>query len=246
MAFVPSLGDRDARTGDLRPTFVSGPSACAYLPDRTARTRYELAFDLAAPEFLQALQDGWRRFGPVKFKPECPSCSMFRSLRVPVADFRPTTSQRRAWNRNRRDVTLDIVEPSTSEDRIELFRRFHDHGARTKQWPARDTADLRMFISNPFRTEEWDYRVGDRLIGVGYVDALDSALSAIYFCHEPDEHRRGLGTFNILTMIEVARQRGLSHVYLGYYVEGCRSLEYKARFRPHELLTRGVRWERVP
>jgi leucyl-tRNA---protein transferase len=27
----------------------------------------------------------------------------------------------------------------------------------------------------------------------------------------------------------------LSHVYLGYYVEGCGSLEYKARFQPNEV-----------
>ncbi|HKQ40385.1 MAG TPA: arginyltransferase, partial [Verrucomicrobiae bacterium] len=26
------------------------------------------------------------------------------------------------------------------------------------------------------------------------------------------------------------------HVYLGYRVAGCRSMEYKAQFRPHELL----------
>jgi len=243
MALVPPLGGHDPGTAELRTTFVSGPSACDYLPDHTARTRYELAFDLTAPEFLQALQGGWRRFGPVMFKPECASCSMCRSLRVPVAGFRPTASQRRAWNRNRRDLTLHITEPATSAERVDLFQRFHDHGARTKQWPPRDTADLRLFISNPFETEEWDYRVGDRLVGVGYVDVLSSALSAIYFCHDPDEHRRGLGTFNILTMIEAARERGLSHVYLGYYVEGCRSLEYKARFKPNEILTSGA-WER--
>jgi arginine-tRNA-protein transferase len=243
MALVPPLGRRDPGTPELRPTFVSGPSACAYLPDRSARTRYELAFDLTAPEFFHALQAGWRRFGPVMFKPECPSCSMCQSLRVPVAEFRPTASQRRAWNRNRRDVALQITEPTTSEDRIDLFRRFHGHGARTKQWPARDTSDLRLFISNPFATEEWDYYVGDRLVGVGYVDVLPAALSAIYFCHDPEEHRRGLGTFNILTLIEAARARGLAHFYLGYYVEGCRSLEYKARFTPNEILTRGA-WER--
>jgi leucyl-tRNA---protein transferase len=33
-----------------------------------------------------------------------------------------------------------------------------------------------------------------------------------------------------------ASARGLEHVYLGYRVEGCASLAYKSRFRPHELL----------
>ena len=98
-----------------------------------------------------------------------------------------------------------------------------------------------MFLTNPFPTEEWSYWVDDKLVGVGYVDALPEGLSAIYYYHEPTEHSRSLGTFNILKIIEAARQRGLPHVYLGYYVKGCRSLEYKARFRPNEILFDG-RW----
>jgi arginine-tRNA-protein transferase len=99
-----------------------------------------------------------------------------------------------------------------------------------------------MLLSNPFPTEEWSYWIGDRLLGVGYVDVLAEGLSAIYFFHDPTEHGRSLGTLNILHMIEAARGRGLSHVYLGYYVKGCRSLEYKARFRPNEVF-KDAAWE---
>ena len=99
-----------------------------------------------------------------------------------------------------------------------------------------------MFLANPFPTEEWSYWIGGRLAGVGYVDVLDEGLSAIYFFHDPRDARRSLGTVNILHLIEAARQRGLPHVYLGYYVDGCRSLEYKARFKPNEVFT-GATWE---
>ena len=99
---------------------------------------------------------------------------------------------------------------------------------------------LNLYVANPFPTEEWSYWISGTLVGLGYVDALPEGLSAIYFVHAPDEHRRSLGTFNILTLIDAARRRGLPHVYLGYYVEGCRSLEYKARFRPHEVLNGGA------
>jgi arginyl-tRNA--protein-N-Asp/Glu arginylyltransferase len=44
-------------------------------------------------------------------------------------------------------------------------------------------------------------------------------------------------------MIAAAKERGVPHVYLGYYVEGCRSLEYKARFTPNEVLRDGSTWE---
>ena len=66
--------------------------------------------------------------------------------------------------------------------------------------------------------------------------------SAIYFFHDPGEHKRSLGTLNILRLIEAASHRGLPHVYLGYYVKGCRSLEYKARFRPNEVFA-AAGWE---
>jgi arginine-tRNA-protein transferase len=40
----------------------------------------------------------------------------------------------------------------------------------------------------------------------------------------------------VLISVEMARDRGIPHVYLGYRVSGCPSMRYKAGFRPHELL----------
>ena len=100
-----------------------------------------------------------------------------------------------------------------------------------------------MMLQNPFRTEEWTYYVGNRLIAVAYVDALPEALSAIYCYHDPTEGARSLGTFNILSLLTSARERRLPHVYLGYYVDGCRSLEYKRNFRPNEVLRPDGTWE---
>jgi hypothetical protein len=73
------------------------------------------------------------------------------------------------------------------------------------------------------------------LLGVGYMDALPEALSAIYFYYGAEGRSRSLGTFHVLSMIASAQERGLLHAYLGYYVAGCRSLEYKARYRPNEV-----------
>jgi len=48
----------------------------------------------------------------------------------------------------------------------------------------------------------------------------------------------------ILDHIERARLLGLEHVYLGYWVEGSRKMEYKARFLPQERLGMDG-WKRV-
>jgi len=76
------------------------------------------------------------------------------------------------------------------------------------------------------------------------VDALPEGLSAIYFYYDPRERNRSPGTFNVLSILREAAARGLPHVYLGYYVEGCRSLEYKARFCPNEVLGEDGVWRR--
>ena len=219
-------------------------SACLYLPDQQWQLHYELTPDLHPIDYMGKLKEGWRRVGPAIFRPECPTCHCCRSLRIAVMHFRPSRSQRRAWKRNENTVEIKIGAPSISPERLELLAKFHEHGEQTKGWPSRTEEDggLDLYVLNPFPTEEWSYWIDGRLVGVGYVDALSEGLSAIYFFHDPDQHQRSLGTFNILNVIEEARQRALPHVYLGYYVEGCRSLEYKARFRPNEILC-GGRWE---
>jgi arginine-tRNA-protein transferase len=39
----------------------------------------------------------------------------------------------------------------------------------------------------------------------------------------------------VLCLIDEAVRRGLPFVYLGYYVPGCPSMEYKPRFVPNEI-----------
>lgn len=225
-----------------RATFVSALSRCEYLPQQEWQLRYEIRPDLDEHAYVERLHAGWRRIGPALFRPECPSCRRCQSLRLPVEVFRPNESQRRAWKRNVSDIVLRIGPPTLTPDREALFARFHEDGHERKGWPGREQSDLSLFLHNPFPIEEWSYSIGNRLVGVGYVDALPEGLSAIYFFHDPSERRRSLGTFNVLALVASARQRRQPYVYLGYYVKGCRSLEYKARFRPNEVLQPDGSW----
>ena len=221
------------------------PAACGYRADQVWTLQYLFVAQASAAEYQDYLTRGWRRFGRAFFHPVCKACHLCQSLRVPVATFRPDRSQRRARKANS-DVTLVIGEPEVTAEKLRLYDRFHEHQADEKGWPAHGPKDPRdyaeSFVDNPFPAEEWCYYAGDRLIGVGYVDVLPQALSAIYFFYDPAERDRSLGTYNVLRVIDAAGERGLPHVYLGYYVEGCRSLEYKARFGPNEVLGREGAW----
>ena len=225
-------------------SFRTPPSRCEYLHDQQWQLQYELLPELKSSDYMQRLKEGWRRVGPVIFRPDCDECRMCRTLRVPIPSFRSSPGQERVWKRNSSDVELVVGSPVITPERLALFTKFHQHGYETKGWPAPEPekSALDLYVLNPFPTEEWSYYVGERLIGVGYVDALPEGLSAIYFYWDPSERRRSLGTFNVLQMIEIAKRRNLPHVYLGYFVEGCRSLEYKARFEPNEVRGEDGRW----
>lgn len=227
-------------------TFVSPPGPCGYLPDRDWSLHYEIVGQVTPAEYMERLKQGWRRFGYSLFRPECPTCRMCRSLRVPVGSFRPDRSQRRAWAANAGEVTLTIGEAVVSKEKIALYDKFHRFQRQFKGWPQHEpetAADyIESFVDNPFVTDEWCYHLGNRLVGVGYVDHLPEGLSAIYFYYDPDERHRSLGTHNVLSIIRRTADLGLPHAYLGFYVEGCRSLEYKARFRPNEVFGPDGHW----
>jgi leucyl-tRNA---protein transferase len=226
-------------------TFTSPPHDCGYLPERLASLQYEVVAEATPAEYLTRMKQGWRRFGHQFFRPVCKHCTACRSLRVPVAAFRPDRSQRRAVAANA-DTRLVVGTPEVTAEKLDLYGRFHTFQSDHKGWPdhgPKDALDYaESFTENPFPTEEWCYYRGDRLTGVGYVDHLPGAFSAIYFFYDPAERDRSPGTFNVLSILRRAAELGYPHVYLGYYVEGCGSLEYKGRFRPNEVLAGNGDW----
>jgi arginine-tRNA-protein transferase len=227
-------------------TYVAPPSRCGYLPEQQWSLQYEYVGSITPAEYMDRMRAGWRRFGRMLFRPRCRSCSACRSLRVLAASFRPDRSQRRAARDNRGVVRLEVGAPGVSRSRLALYDRYHAYQARARGWPQHPAKDessyVDSFVDNPFPTQEWRYYLESRLVGVGYVDELPGGVSAIYFFYDPAERDRSLGTWNVLCLLERAAGLGLPHVYLGYYVAGCRSMEYKARFRPSQLLGSDGHW----
>jgi len=226
--------------------FHAPPSPCGYLPNEVWQLDYEGVNLLTPEEYEGRLVQGWRRFGSTLFRPRCPSCQACQSVRVLADRFRPNRSQRRCRRLNEGEIRLQIGVPSAARAKLELYDRFHAHQTLAKGWPlhpARDAAGyIDSFVNNPFPVQEWCYWLGDRLVGVGYVDDLPGGLSAIYFFHDPDLRDRSLGTWNVLSLLEQAARRKTPHLYLGYYVPGCRSMEYKAGFSPNQVLGPDGQW----
>ena len=81
-------------------------------------------------------------------------------------------------------------------------------------------------------------------MGAALSDVLSDGLSMVYSFFDPEEQSRSLGTFMILDHIARARRQGLPYVYLGYWIEGSKKMDYKGRFLPQQRLASSG-WLRV-
>jgi leucyl-tRNA---protein transferase len=220
---------------------VEKPHPCAYLEDERASLEVRVMLDVGSAEMDGLLDRGWRRFGPVYFRPACAACSECVSLRVVVDRFVPSKSQRRAA-RACAALRRVVGEPRVDAARLELYARWHATREERRGWEpnpqTRERYGLEFAFPHPCAREAafYDDAAGGRLVGVGLFDETPRALSAAFFFHEPAYARRSLGTANVVALVADARASGRPHVYLGFRVAGCASLRYKGAFRPHELL----------
>ena len=76
----------------------------------------------------------------------------------------------------------------------------------------------------------------EKLISVGVCDDLDNALSAVYTFYHPGYRKYGLGVLSILKQIEICQQLQREILYLGYQIDECEKMNYKSRFKPHQIL----------
>lgn len=214
-------------------------SPCSYLPGQTAKMVYRIAYDLSETRYEQLLSRGWRRFGRTLFRPVCPSCHECRSLRVSISEFAPNKNQRRSLSRNAA-VKLTVQKPTISDEHISLYNRYHLDMHHRRQWPHREITPEQYeesFLEGHFSfSREFQYRDNGQLVGLGLVDVTASAMSSIYFFHDPDYRDAGLGTYSIQKEIEFGRAHGRASLYMGYYIRDCGSMNYKNRFQPHQLL----------
>ena len=213
---------------------------CPYLPGRIATSRAFYAPNLSGELYHQFMDAGFRRSGRLIYQPICRGCRSCLPIRVPVGTFCPGKSQRRCWRRNQ-DLRITISDPEPTDERFELYRRYqalwHD-----KSDEDRDAFESFLYDS-PVPTAEFSYRdPAGRLLAVGICDVSSISLSSVYFYYDPEEAHRGLGTFGALYEIEQAKTIGIPYYYLGFWINGCGKMEYKASFGPNEVLDPDGQW----
>lgn len=219
--------------------YLSTAHTCGYLDGQQATEVWaDPDYPMSSALYSQLAQHGFRRSGDRVYRPHCGQCNACIPVRLDCNAFTPTRSQRRCWSRNR-DLQLTITTTPT-EDYSPLYARYirtrHSGGAMDTP---EATQPLDFLASHWCRTHFYEFRLDSELIAVSAVDVLADGLSAVYTFFDPEQYARGPGVYAVLTMIEQVRKAQLSRLYLGYWIEECRKMNYKHHYQPLQYYLMG-------
>lgn len=219
--------------------FYSTPEhECSYLEEQTAKTLFvDPHAEISQHTYSQLSDLGFRRSGKHIYRPHCDHCQACVSIRIPLALFKPSKSQRRVINKNK-DITARLVKPAFTQEYYALYSRYVNERHRDgDMYPP----SLDQFTSFLIDGQDNSYFIefrdpSQKLLAVSVIDELDEGLSAIYTFYDPSMSQRSLGTFCILWQLQYCQKHGFNYLYLGYWVKACRKMNYKIAFRPYEFL----------
>ncbi len=236
--------------------YLTAPSPCPYLPGREERKVFTHLIGRRAPALNDNLtQAGFRRSQTIAYRPACDNCRACVSARVLVGEFKPSRNMRRVVERNS-DLVGEPAQPRATNELYSLFRAYLDVRHVEGGMADMSVLDFSMMVEDShvntrlmvYRRRGPDTGINGRgqgpVVAAALTDLLADGLSMVYSFYDPEQDDRSLGTMMILDHIVRARRMALPHVYLGYWVEGSRKMDYKARFAPQERL--GMHgWDRV-
>lgn len=228
--------------------FLTAPSPCPYLEGKLERKIFTHLSGERAAEINDILTlGGFRRSQNIAYRPACEQCRACVSVRIIVDQFEQSRSYKRIWSRNK-DIISRSRPPIATDEQYQLFRSYLGNRHHSGGMSDMGEVDYAMMIEDTFvntQLVEYRKRTGEELenphslgelIGVALTDVLADGLSMVYSFFSAKEAHRSFGTYIILDHIQRARTSGLPYVYLGYWVNGSRKMQYKIRFQPQEHL----------
>lgn len=219
---------------------------CFFYPGRVWMAEFRQIAGMSGASFQSHLESGYFSRGLDFYKPICSTCQECIPVRLPVAEFRPSKSQRKVWRQNS-DLEVRVAKPSYSDQRLDLYARYHRN---RWGWVSVEAEILRPHFQEHLIIDwgdawELSYWLDGQLMGFGLVDETPQGANSRYFVYDPDLGKRGLGIYSLMREIEWCQRRSKEYLYLGMYVASSPSMSYKVDFRPFELRLPGDGWVRV-
>ncbi len=190
------------------------------------------AFETLPHQLDFLLENGWRHFGTQFFRY---NLGFYQNeirrvipLRIRLADFSISKSQRRVLRKNR-DLQIIIRPIEISTEKKFLFER---HKQRFDQGVPDSIFDFLSFSPSnvPCEANEVCVYKNGKLLAASFFDVGAKTTSGIYAIFAPEENRRSLGVFTMLVEMDFALKNNKKFYYQGYAYEGESFYDYKKRF----------------
>ena len=227
-----------------------GPNPCPYLPNR--QESLEVAA-VGPPSIAWLLYNklarlGFRRAGKLVYRPNCIGCSACKSVRIRVKEFSPSRSQRRVVRKNS-GLLRSLQAAAADLEQFSVFKRYTADRHADSSMAAFEYSDYSTMIEDTnvqtclvqYHLESADNPGSQMLAAASLTDILDDGLSMVYSYFDPDLSANSVGSYMIMDHIALARELGFDHLYLGYWVQGSKTMDYKASFEPLDVYRDG-RW----
>jgi len=201
--------------------------------------------DASPAEMDQFWADGWRHFGVwfFRYREVIHGADQFNvlPLRLDLRHFTLTRSQKRILTKNC-DIRMAFRPAFVDETKETLFLK---HRLRFKE---NVPSSLDDFLSPypdsvPCLNLELCLYLGDKLVGVTFLDIGETATSAVYAMFDPAETQRSLGILMMLQSIQFSRERECRYYYPGYAYREPSAYDYKKRFVGLEYLEWETGWK---
>ena len=220
---------------------VSIEQDCNYLPQRQEKLLFTLPEEpLTASIYQQLLALNFRRSGEQLYTTYCTDCQACQSIRL-VANTVLLNSQQRRLHRQaqRSSWHYRLSTMPMNDNYFPLYQSYietkHAEGSMS---PASPEQMSHLWQVSWLKVKFLEQYLDGELVAVTVVDCTADAYSAVYTFYRTG-HKLAFGTLAILALIETAKTENIPFVYLGYYIQDCKKMSYKAKFLPQQRFIAG-------
>lgn len=221
--------------------FRTALSSCPYLDERDSSNYIiDPEFSVTPDIYDFLLAKGFRRSAEIVYRPACPGCNECKSSRIPVAQFKPNRSQRRAWASVENDIAYRPCKASFSDKHYQLYLKYTQHRhADSEMSQSSKNAYMNFLTSSWSETIFVEIYLKKTLLAVAVTDRQPTSLSALYTFFDPEMEKFSPGVLAILTQLKLADELKLDWLYLGYWIKDSPKMAYKINYKPIQYFENG-------
>ncbi len=224
--------------------YVTAPYSCGYLPNQLSQSLIATPQHLVdSQQYSKLIKQGFRRSGKFVYRPHCEKCNACIPVRLPVADFKASRSQKRAYKEHQ---TLDAkISPVFFEKaHFELYKAYQvaRHDGNDKDETAEQYRNF--LVQSNVNTLLISFTLNGMLKIVSVVDIIEDGVSAVYTFYDTNDTQASYGNYSIMWLINWCTELKLPYLYLGYWIKNSPKMVYKEKFTPQEALIDGE-WQKM-